>query len=239
MGRLKEKGPVTYSPKIRDFPSGERPRERLREGGPGSLNDAELLAILLRVGVPSENVVRLAERLLHTFGGFSGLARASFSELCCQHGIGEAKASQIKAATEVGSRLLKEKLDDRKVVRSPKDVEDVLRLRMAYQEEERLTVVLLDTKNRVVDMPEVYKGSVNTSLVRVGEIFREAVRQNCAALVVAHNHPSGDPTPSPEDVRLTELIVEAGRLLDIEVLDHLVIGQERAISLKERGLGFK
>ncbi len=224
---------------MRDVPSSERPRERLRDQGPDSLNDAELLAILLRVGSQSENVVRLAERLLHEFGGFSGLARASFTDLCSKYGMGEAKVAQVKAAMEVGSRLLEEKLEERKTLRSPQDVADLLRLRMGYEQEERLRVVLLDTKNQVVDMREVYKGSVNTSLVRVAEIFRDAVRQNCPALVVAHNHPSGDPTPSPEDVRLTELIVEAGKILDIEVLDHLVIGQKGFVSLKERGLGFK
>lgn len=237
--KLKSEATVSYSPMIRDLPSGERPRERLRERGPGSLSNAELLAILLRVGTTSENVVRLSERLLAKFGGLSGLARASFTELCSQHGVGVAKASQIKAALEVASRLLAEQLKERKVVRSPLDVVNILKLEMGSLEQEHLRVVLLDTKNQVLGMPEIYKGSLNTSLVRIGEVFREAVRFNSAALVVVHNHPSGDPTPSPEDIKLTEMIVEAGRLLDIEVLDHLVIVQHDFVSLRERGIGFK
>lgn len=238
VGRLKEKSQAEYYPTIKDIPTGERPRERLRERGPASLSNTELLAILLRVGSTSENVLRLAERLLITFGGLSGLARASFAELCAQRGVGEAKAAQIKASLEIGRRLLLDHPEARQAVRSPSDVADLLLLEMGYLEQEHLRVVLLNTKNQVVAMPEVYKGSVNTSLIRIGEIFREAVRQNCAALVVVHNHPSGDPTPSQEDVQITEQIVDAGKLLDIEVLDHLVIGQQQFVSLRERGLGF-
>lgn len=236
---MKETAPVEYHPTMKDIPSGERPRERLRERGPASLSNAELLAIHLRVGTTSENVMRLAERLLITFGGLSGLARASFAELCLQRGMGDAKTAQVKAALEMGRRLLTDHPEERMVVRSPADVANLLMLEMGYLEQEHLRVVLLNTKNQVLAMPEVYKGSLNTSLIRVGELFREAVRQNCAALVVVHNHPSGDPTPSQEDVQITEQIVEAGELLGIDVLDHLVIGQQQFVSLRERGLGFK
>ncbi|MDP2659106.1 MAG: DNA repair protein RadC [Dehalococcoidia bacterium] len=224
---------------MRDLPLGERPRERLRERGAGSLSNAELLAILLRVGTASENVVRLAERLLNCFGGFSGLARAGFPELCAQHGMGEAKTAQIKASLEIGRRLLAEDPKQRQVVHAPSDISDLLLLEMGHLEQEYVRVVLLDTKNRVVSIPTVYQGSLNTSLVRIGEVFRDAIRNNCASIIVVHNHPSGDPTPSPEDIRLTEQLVEAGRLLDIEVLDHLVIGQLNYVSLRGKGLGFK
>jgi len=123
-------------------------------------------------------------------------------------------------------------------VKSPSDVANLLMLEMGFLEQEHLRVVLLDTKNHVLGMPTIYVGSLNTSVMRIGELFREAVRANSAALIVVHNHPSGDPTPSPEDVSITRQIVEAGKLLDVDVLDHLVIGQQRYVSLKERGLGF-
>jgi DNA repair protein RadC len=224
---------------IRDLPMDLRPRERLVYAGAGALSTAELLAIILRVGGRGENVIRMAERLLAHFGGIAGLAQASFDELCQQHGMGEAKATQIKAALELGRRLLVAAPQDRPQVRSPADVANLLMLEMGLLEQEHLRTVLLDTKNYVQRVATVYTGSLNAAVVRVGEVFREAIRANSAAIIVVHNHPSGDPTPSPEDVRVTESIVEAGRLLDIEVLDHLIVGRNRYVSLKERGLGFK
>jgi len=123
-------------------------------------------------------------------------------------------------------------------VRSPADAANLVMSKMCLLEQEELLTMLLDTKNRVLETPTVYRGSLNTSLIRVGELFREAIRANCAAMIVIHNHPSGDPTPSPEDVAVTRQIAEAGKLLDVEVLDHLIIGRQRFVSLKERGLGF-
>lgn len=231
--------PVEYSPLIRDLPVDLRPRERLIYAGPGALSTVELLAIILRMGGRGESVIRMAERLLAQFGGLAGLAQASHDELCAVHGVGEAKATQIKAALELGRRLLATAPYERPQVRGPADVANLVMLEMGLLEQEHLRVVLLDTKNYVQRIVNVYAGSLNTAVVRIGEIFREAVRSNCAAIIVVHNHPSGDPTPSPEDVRVTEQLVEAGRLLDIEVLDHLVIGRNRYVSLKERGLGFR
>lgn len=231
--------PVEYSPLIRDLPVDLRPRERLIYAGPGALSTAELLAIILRMGGRGESVIRLAERLLAQFGGLAGLAQASHDELCAVHGVGEAKATQIKAALELGRRLLATAPHERPQVRGPADVANLLMLEMGLLEQEHLRIVLLDTKHYVQRIVNVYAGSLNTAVVRVGEIFREAIRSNCAAIIVVHNHPSGDPTPSPEDVRVTEQLVEAGQLLDIEVLDHLVIGRNRYVSLKERGLGFR
>ncbi|MCS6827339.1 MAG: DNA repair protein RadC [Caldilinea sp.] len=231
--------PVEYSPLIRDLPMDLRPRERLIYAGPGALSTVELLAIILRMGGRGESVIRMAERLLAHFGGLAGLAQASHDELCAMHGVGEAKAAQIKAALELGRRLLATAPYERPQVRGPADVAGLVMLEMGLLEQEHLRVVLLDTKNYVQRIVNVYTGSLNTAVVRVGEIFREAIRSNCAAIIVVHNHPSGDPTPSPEDVRVTEQLVEAGRLLDIEVLDHLVIGRNRYVSLKERGLGFR
>lgn len=228
-----------YTPMIRDLPMDLRPRERLAYAGASALNTAELLAIILRVGGRGENVIRMAERLLTRFGGLAGLAQAGFDELCSQHGMGEAKATQIKAALELGRRLLVASPQERLQVRSPGDVANLLMAEMGLLEQEHLRTVLLDTKNHVQRVSTVYVGSLNAAVVRVGEVFREAIRANSASIIVVHNHPSGDPTPSPEDVRVTEMIVQAGHLLDIEVLDHLVIGHNRYVSLKERGLGFK
>jgi DNA repair protein RadC len=227
-----------YHTLIRDLPAAERPRERLRDYGPGSLSTGELLAIVLRTGASRESVLALASRLLSRHGGLVGLARAGFGELCQERGLGEAKAAQLKAAFELGRRLASAQPEERATVRSPQDVANLLLPEMGLLEQEELRVVLLNTRNQVLGVHTVYRGSVNTSLVRVGELFREAVRQNCPALVVAHNHPSGDPTPSADDVAMTKQAVEAGRLLDIEVLDHLVIAQQRFVSLKERGQGF-
>jgi len=229
---------VEYQPLIRDLPESERPRERLRAYGPGSLSTSELLAIILRTGTKSESAINLGSRLLAQFHGLAGIARASFGDLCAMHGLGVAKAAQIKASLELGKRLMVSSPEERPQVKSPADVANLLMLEMGFLEQEHLRVVLLDTKNHVLAIPTIYIGSLNTSVLRVGELFREAVRANCAAVIVVHNHPSGDPTPSPEDVSITRQIVEAGKLLDVDVLDHLIIGQQRYVSLKERGLGF-
>lgn len=234
----REKVPLEYYTLIRDLPASERPRERLRDYGPQALSTAELLAIILRTGTNRESVLSLASRLLSQHQGLVGLARVSFAELCQERGLGEAKAAQLKAALELGRRLSSSQPEARAVVRSPADVANLLSAEMGLLEQEHLRVVLLNTRNEVLGIPDVYKGSVNTSLVRVGEVFREAVRRNCPAVVVVHNHPSGDPTPSADDLSMTRQMVEAGRLLDIEVLDHLIIGHGRYVSLKEQGLGF-
>jgi len=229
---------IEYYPTIKELPEGERPRERLEHYGPAALSVAELLAIILRTGTRDENVIRLAQRLITAYGGLAGLARAPFSELVAIKGVGPAKATQLKAAFELGRRLLVAAPHERPMVKSPADAANLLMMEMGMLEQEHLRTVLLDSKNHVLKIHTVYIGSLNTAVLRVGELFREAVRLNCAALIVAHNHPSGDPTPSAEDVGVTRQIVEAGKLLNIDVLDHLVIGQQRWVSLKERGLGF-
>jgi DNA repair protein RadC len=224
--------------RISDLHESDRPRERLASLGPQALTNAELLAILLRVGVQGENAVEVGQRLLTKFNGLSGLHRAPFKELMDQHGLGEAKAAQIKAAIELGRRLTLESPQERPAINSPADAAALLQYEMSALEQEHLRVMLLDRRNRVLEIVEVYKGSVNSSQVRVGELFKDAIRANASAVIVAHNHPSGDPTPSPDDVAVTRAIVQAGKLLDIDVLDHLVIGLGNWISLKERGLGF-
>lgn len=229
---------VQYTPTIQELPETLRPRERMSYAGPGALSTAELLALILRVGGRGENAIRMAERLLTQFGGLPGLAQASFDELCQLHNIGPAKAAEIQAVVELGKRLTATAPMERPTMRTPSDVANLLMLEMGLLEQEQLRVVLLDTKNRVSRIKTLYIGSLNAAVIRVGEIFRDPIRSNSAAIVLVHNHPSGDPSPSPEDVRVTKMIVEAGHLLDIEVLDHLIIGRNRFVSLKERGLGF-
>jgi DNA repair protein RadC len=224
--------------RITDLHESERPRERLQGLGPQALSNAELIAILLRVGVPGENAVQVGQRLLQKFGGIGGIHRTPFNELISQHGIGEAKAAQIKAAIELGRRLTLESPEERPSINSPADAAALVQYEMAALEQEHLRVMLLDRRNRVLEIVNLYHGSVSSAQVRVGEIFREAVRKNASAIIVIHNHPSGDPTPSPDDVALTRAIVQAGKMLDVDVLDHLVIGQGRWVSLKEHGLGF-
>ncbi len=224
--------------RITDLSEDERPRERLKNLGAQVLSSAELIAILLRVGVRGENAVQVGQRLLQTFNGLTGLHRAPFEELVQQHGIGEAKAAQIKAAIELGRRLTVESPDERPTINSPADAAALIKYEMSALEQEQLRVLLLDTRNHVLDIVEVYRGSVNTSQVRVGEVFKAAIRRNATAVIVAHNHPSGDPTPSPDDVAITRALVQAGKLVDVDVLDHLIIGEGKYISMKERGLGF-
>ncbi len=227
---------ATYSPTIKDLPQGERPRERLQHYGAQALSTAELLAIILRTGVDGENVVRLADRLLAQFDGLPGLARASFSELCQVKGIGPAKVTQLKAALELGRRLLVAAPHEMPVISSPADVAHLVGSEMALLPQEEFWVLLLDVRNRVMRVQRLYRGSLTKATIRVAEVFREAIRENAAAIIAVHNHPSGDPTPSPQDVAITRTLVEAGRLLDIPLLDHVVIGMGRWISLKERGL---
>ena len=224
--------------RIMDLHESDRPRERLASLGPQALTSAELIAILLRVGVKGESAVAVGQRLLNKFGGLAGMHRAPLADLKKQHGLGDAKAAQIKAAIELGRRLTLESPEERPTINSPADAAALVLYEMSALEQEHLRVVLLDRRNRVSEIVEVYKGSVNSSQVRVGEVFKEAIRKNASALVVIHNHPSGDPTPSPDDVAVTRAIVQAGKLLDVEVLDHLIIGQGKWVSLKERGLGF-
>src|SRR5574342_714619 len=223
---------ITASPiyRIMDLHESDRPRERLASLGAQALSNAELIAILLRVGVTGENAVQVGQRLLNKFGGLSGLHRAPFHELLDEHGLGEAKAAQIKAAIELGRRLTLESPETRPTVNGPAEAAALVQYEMSALEQEHLRVLLLDTRNHVLDIVEVYKGSVNSSQVRVGELFKAAIRRNAPAIIIAHNHPSGDPTPSPDDVAVTRAIVQAGKLLDIDVLDHLVIAGGKFVS---------
>jgi DNA repair protein RadC len=227
-----------YHVGVKDLPPAVRPRERLQARGASDLSDAELLAIIVRTGTPSCNALELSTRALARHGGLAGVDRAAVDELCADPGLGPSKALAIKAALELGKRLVSLNPGQRAQITSPLDVFNLLRAEMASLEQEHLRVLLLNTKNQVLGAPELYRGNLAGTSVRLGELFRDAVRQNVASIVLVHNHPSGDPAPSAEDVRLTADAAQAGRLLDIPVLDHVVIGGGAFVSLKERGLGF-
>lgn len=231
-------GRVEYQTRIRDLPITDRPRERLRDYGAGALSNAELLAILLRTGSAQESALGMATRLLSKHDGLVGLARAGFGALCAEPGLGEAKAAQVHAALELGRRLVAAQPQERAVIRSPADVAVLFQAEMGLLEQEHLRVVLLNTRNQVLGTAEVYRGNVHTAVVRIGELFREALRQNAPALIIVHNHPSGDPSPSASDTAMTRQAIEAGHLLDVEVVDHVIIAHGGFESLKKRGEAF-
>jgi DNA repair protein RadC len=229
---------MTDSISIQDMPGNERPRERLIHHGANALSNAELLAIILRTGTAQENVLHLAERILARYQGLQGLSQTSPEELQQVAGLGEAKATQILAALEIGKRATAYNGNERPIVNGAVDAARLV-MDMGNLRQEQVRAILLDSGRRVIAIPTVYIGTLNTSVLRVSEIFREAITRNSPALILAHNHPSGDPSPSPEDIELTRTLVAAGNLLDIQVLDHIIIGQPRWTSLKELGLGFR
>jgi len=221
---------------IRSLPERERPRERLLHRGATHLSNAELLAILMATsGQKGESVLELAQRVLAKAGDFSNIVRLTKDELCTIKGIGPAKAVQILATVEL-SRRLASLSSTPVVVRSPDDVRKLLLDRLCFEEQERFFAVLLNTKNHCLSVEEISVGSLNSSIVHPREVFKAAIRRSAAALIVAHNHPSGDCTPSREDMEVTRRLTEAGRLLGIDVLDHVVFGDGVILSFKEKGL---
>jgi DNA repair protein RadC len=233
-----EETAVPYRLTIKELPADERPREKLRLRGEGSLSTAELLAVVLSTGVRGETVIDVAHRLLVEHDGLPGLVRTDFDDLRRIHGLGEAKASKLKAVLELSRRLSASQPQDRPQIKSPEDVYLLLGSEMAVLQHEQLRVVLLDTKNRVIRSVTVYQGSVNSAQVRVAELFRDAVRANSPAIVLVHNHPSGDPEPSRADMQITREAVRAGEMLGIEIIDHVIIGDGRFSSLRREGAGF-
>lgn len=227
---------MTAMPRRRvcDLPAEERPLYRLHQVGSSALATTELLALVLGTA----NAPGLSADLLDTFGSLHQLARASKTQLMKIRGIGEAQAGRLVAILELSRRLQEPPAGERPRVSSPADGANLLMGRMSHLQQEELWVILLDTRNRVLGTPAIYRGSLNTSVVRISEVFRPAVEAPAAAVIVAHNHPSGDPSPSPEDVSVTRQLVQAGKVLDIELLDHLIIAAHGFTSLKEKGLGF-
>jgi DNA repair protein RadC len=224
--------------RLREMPATERPRERLAERGPAGLSSAELVALVWGSGSRGASALSLAEEALARNDGLGGLSHASEAELRTLPGVGGARSAQLAAAFELGRRAAAAWPDGRWTVRAPRDVADRLAVSMGQLEREELRVLLLNAKNSVLKAVTIYQGNVSSSLVRVGELFRDAVRVNATGIILVHNHPSGDPTPSPDDLHLTAEALAAGRLLDIDLLDHIVIGHASYVSLRDRGVAF-
>ncbi len=221
---------------MKELPADERPREKMKERGAQALGNSELLAILLRTGNFQESALRIAENLLDRQGGLAGFGNATLEEFEQVKGVGEAKAITVMAAIELGRRVTTLAPVERPIIRTPDDVAALLMPRFRYETKESFIAILLSTKNHVLKTPVISVGSLNASIVHPRELFREAINASAAAVILAHNHPSGDPAPSPEDVSLTRKLVDAGKLLDIPVLDHIVLGDGKYISFKEKGI---
>lgn len=221
--------------KIRDIPEEERPIEKLLLNGPEALNNAELLAVILRTGTKGENVISLSTRLLSEFEGLNGLLNTGLSDIKKIKGIKNIKASQILAMGELFRRFNSLRvIKNNERISSPKDVANLLINEMCNLKQEILKLIMLDTKNNILGVKDVFKGSLNTSIVHPREIFNEALKKSSSSIIICHNHPSGDPTPSKEDIDVTERLKECGKLLGIDLLDHLIIGNGSYISLKEK-----
>ncbi|MBD7935678.1 MULTISPECIES: RadC family protein [Cytobacillus] len=225
----------TESLMIKDFPQDERPRERLMQSGPESLSNHELIAILLRTGTKDESVLQLSNRLLTKFDGLRLLKDASLSEITEVKGIGQAKAIQIMAAVEIGRRMTNLTFDERYSIRSPEDAANYVMNEMRFLSQEHFVCLYLNTKNQVLSKQTIFIGSLNASIVHPREVYKEAFRQSAASIICLHNHPSGDPTPSREDIDVTKRLTECGKIIGIDILDHIIIGEKKFVSLKEKG----
>lgn len=221
---------------IKELPIEERPRERLIRHGAAVLSNAELLAILLRTGTRNESAISMAYRILKQDQGLRYLVDSDVEQLACINGIGQAKAAQIKAAIELGKRLSAFELGVDKPVKCPQDVADLMMEEMRYLKKEHMKLILLNIKCNLIAVEEVSVGSLNASIVHPREVFNPAIRKSSASIIMVHNHPSGDPAPSNEDKAITVRICEAGKLIGIELVDHIIIGDGKYISMKEKGL---
>jgi DNA repair protein RadC len=245
MGRPQEAAPKEDTLNrylIHEMPAEERPRERLKKRGAAAVSEAELIAILLRTGLKGVSAVQLAQQLLVKFVSLDQLARAPLELIAKTKGVGETKAIQLKAAFELARRLADHARDQQPIITTPADAADCVREHLRVLDREEFQVLLLNTKNALIKRSEVSRGSLNASIVEPREVFKDAIAASAASMILVHNHPSGDPTPSSEDVAVTKRLVKAGELLNITVLDHIILGQktnQRAqdyVSLKELGL---
>lgn len=220
---------------IKSLPVEERPREKLNRRGLAALSDGELLGIVLATGTRQQSAIALADKLLCRFGGLSGLVQTHVEELQEVKGVGSAKAARVAAALELGRRAVKAQASARVTIGCPADVARLVMADLRFGAKEVFQVLMLNTKNQVLEEKVISVGTLNASLVHPRELFRDSIRRGAAALVLVHNHPSGDPAPSPEDVALTRRLVEAGKLLGIEVLDHVIVGDNTFVSLRDQG----
>lgn len=225
----------TYRAIIRDMPVEERPRERLAKYGPEALSNGDLIAILLRTGTAKESAIALANRLLSQFEGLKGVAQATVEQLSEVPGLGLAKASQLKAAFELGKRLTITVAEDRPTIGCPADAANLVMEELRHQEKEHCVALFLDVRNHVIAKRTISIGALQSNIVHPREVYKEAITRSAAALIIIHNHPSGDPSPSEEDRAITSRLQETGKIVGIVLLDHIIIGAGRFISLKERG----
>lgn len=222
--------------KIMDLPENERPRERLLRYGPDSLSNAELLAIILRTGCKSENIITLSNRILKDSSGLNGLLSMDAEECMKMKGIGKAKASQILALAEISRRFKSYKSGEEYKISSPRDVANLLMEDMRGLKKEYLKIIMLNIKNVILSIKDISIGSLNSSIVHPREVFTEAIKKHSASIILCHNHPSGDPSPSEEDIHVTGRIKECSKILGIDFLDHIIIGNGIYVSLKEKGI---
>lgn len=220
---------------IKDVPEEDRPRERLLSLGAKHLSNQELLAILLGSGTREESVMTLANRVLMHFEGLNLLTDATIEELVAIKGIGNAKGVLLLSAIELGKRMNQYRPNEKYTIRSPDDGANYVMEEMRTLKQEHFVVLFLNTKNQVIHRQTIFIGSLNASIVHPREVFREAVKRSAASIIVAHNHPSGDPAPSQEDIHVTKRLTECGKMIGIELLDHLIIGDRKFVSLKEKG----
>jgi len=222
---------------IHDLPVSERPRERLQKFGVEALSAQEILALILGRGIAGESVTVTAQRLLSRFGSLKGIASASIEEMSQVRGVGPAKASQIKAAFELANRLEGyPELGKKPIVKTPDEVASLVRGRLRGKKKEHFLALLLDTRNQLMKVSEISVGSLDTSIVHPREVFKEAIAASAASVIFVHNHPSGDPKASEDDIRLTKRLAEAGEIVGIDVLDHIIICDKEHLSLKSKGL---
>jgi DNA repair protein RadC len=229
---------LPYYPAVREMPSSERPRERLEQLGVSALQTAELLAVIIGSGVHGENVVALSARLLREFGGLNGLLAADLHVLMSQHGVGRARAMQLLAAFELGRRATMLGAQQRPRIATPADAASLLMGELTHLRQEQVRILCLNAKNQVVHQEVIYQGTASGCTLRPAEVFRPAVIRTCPAILIVHNHPSGDPTPSEDDIETTRELCRAGEVLDIELVDHLIVGDYQYVSLRERNQGF-
>ena len=221
---------------VRDLPKSERPRERLIKFGPEALSAQELLALIIGRGIPKKSVMNIAQELLARFGNIKAISQASIAGLSEIKGVGLAKAAQLKACFELGKRQDLEPELKNYDIKNPQSVVKAIRASIKDKAKEHFKLILLDTRNKIIGISTISIGTLNASLVHPREIFKEAIIHNSASVVLAHNHPSGDPEPSDEDLTITKRLVKSGKILGIEVIDHIIIGKTGFSSFKERGL---
>lgn len=227
---------MTYNLKLKDIPSTERPVEKLLKYGPDKLSNSELLAIILRTGIKGENILTLSNRIIAEFNGLEGLLNVGIGEITSIKGIKESKGSQILALVELAKRINSLNRSNNQKVTSPKDIAEMLMAEMKFLKQEVLKLVMLNTKNIVISIKDIFIGSLNTAVIHPREIYKEAIKNSSASIIICHNHPSGDPTPSKEDVDSTIRLKESGKIIGIDLLDHIIVGNNKYISLKEKGI---